>query len=70
MAKPHIRTPRWISVQWPGTCQRCGQQIAKGARAFYYPSGKRGTIYCDRDKCGQACERDFDSAMADETYLG
>ena len=57
MAKPY-----WIRARWPSKCKRCGQAIAKGSRAFYYPIGKE--LYCESDNCGQACERDFCAAEA------
>lgn len=60
--------PYWIRAKWAGKCKRCGQVIAKGARAYYHPDGK--ALYCDGDKCGQACQRDYESITGDETYLG
>lgn len=67
-AKSYPRDPRWLTVRYPGRCARCGRQIAKGARAYYYPSDK--SLYCDADGCGGACERDFSNMVEQEDFYG
>lgn len=58
------RDPAWIYVRYAGLCARCGEPIPQGQRAFYYPNGKK--LYCYRDACGPACERDFAACAHDE----
>lgn len=67
-ARSYSRDPRWLTARYPGTCRRCGRPIARGARAYYYPSDK--SLYCDADGCGGACERDFRSMAMDEELYG
>lgn len=56
--------PRWITVRYPANCYKCGRDIKKGDRAFYYPKGKN--LYCDGAACGQAADRDFQDMAAVE----
>lgn len=58
--------PYWMTCRYPGTCARCGAAIAKRERAFRY---KSGALYCSKESCGQACEREFEAAAHDEAML-
>lgn len=55
--------PRWVEARFPGKCARCGASIAKGARAFFYPSSR--SLYCAGD-CGDEASADFEAAAFDE----
>jgi hypothetical protein len=58
--------PYWLTARFTSKC-RCGAEIPKGARAFYYPRTK--TCLCE--KCGEPAAREFDAAAADEAqYSG
>jgi hypothetical protein len=49
-------------------CVRCGADIRRGARVFYYPNGKK--CYCDTPRCGQAAAAEFSAMVADERSYG
>jgi len=56
--------PRWINVEFDGSCVRCKSVICRGERAFYYPQER--SLYCARENCGQAASRDFRVRVFDE----
>lgn len=60
------RDPYWLTARFTSKCHGCDQEIRKGARAFYYPNGRK--IY--GDKCGCAASRaaDFEAARQDEDH--
>jgi len=61
--------PFWITAKYPSKCKKCGKEINKGAKAFYYPKGR--AIYCDSPDCGQQASREFQAAAEDEDwYMG
>lgn len=47
--------PRTIQARFDGTCNKCGERYAKGARVFYYPIGK--STYSG--ECAEAAAREF-----------
>ena len=47
MRTPFLRDPQWITVKMQAPCAGCRMPIARGARAFYFPSS--------RELFGQAC---------------
>lgn len=59
--------PYWLTARFNSKCSnpKCGREIKKGERAFYFPNGK--SIRCDRDECGGQASRDFEAAKADES---
>lgn len=65
--KRYSGDPYWLTLRYPGECRRCKRQLAKGERAFRY---KCGSLYCDSDRCGRACSREFEGAAFDEAILG
>jgi hypothetical protein len=63
------RDPYWITAKYPGHCAVCGADVARGDRAFYYPSSK-GLLgsHCG---CGDKAAADFTAAAMDEAmYSG
>jgi hypothetical protein len=50
--------PRWITTRYSGTCRRCGERVAAGGRAFYYPYGR--TLLCEA--CGGPAAAEFEEA--------
>lgn len=49
-----LRDPHWITVQYSGTCAACKARIAKGTRAWYYPSSRE---MFGQDCCGAGMAR-------------
>jgi hypothetical protein len=69
MARYNSRDPFWLTSRFAGKCAKCGAQIRKGDRVFYYPSTR--SIFCEkRDECGPAHSREFDASRSDEAFLG
>jgi len=62
------RDPYWTTALYPCMCVRCGADIRRGARVFYYPNGKK--CYCDTPRCGQAAAAEFSAMVADERSYG
>lgn len=64
--------PYWINLRYAGTCASCGARLPKGARAFYYPKGKK--LFGDQDACcGQGtleAERFAELALDEWAYQG
>lgn len=62
--------PYWIELRYPGTCAGCGAKLPKGARAFYYPRGKK--LFGSADACcgsGDANSESFNEmARAEYAY--
>lgn len=56
--------PRWITLKYAARCSKCGESIAKGARAYWYPGSR--SIYGDACGCARDQERDFESHRQDE----
>lgn len=50
--------PRWIEARFNGRCAACGESIAAGERAFYWPKGKR--LVCAGTDCGELEARRFE----------
>jgi len=61
----YSRDPYWLQARFASKCRKCGAQIKRGERIFYYPIEK--TAYCE--KCGQAASAEFDAAAMDEAFL-
>ena len=59
--------PYWLTARFPSKCSKCGCDIKKGARIFYYPRGK--SALCEKDECGGQASRDFNAAKADEEFM-
>lgn len=67
--KSWARDPHWITAKLACRCAKCGTDVAKGARGFYYPSSRQ--VYCAGENCGAQAARDFDAARSDEAaYQG
>ena len=64
--KRYALDPYWMNVRFPGTCRKCGRQIKRGERAFYYPNGKH--LFCEAAPCGQAAAADFQACAEDEAF--
>ena len=60
--------PRWISVNFDGSCARCKSTIRRGERVFYYPQNR--SLYCERENCGLAASHDFTARVFDEEHGG
>ena len=54
--------PHWIRVKYQGSCKQCGERLARGDQAFYYPKGR--SMYCET--CGATYSREFEAAASDE----
>ena len=67
MARRYGGDPYWLTARFSGTCAKCGKLIAKGARIFYYPNGRKS--YCDGPDCGQRASDDFHAAASDEAMM-
>jgi hypothetical protein len=61
------RDPYWTTALFPGVCAKCGRDVKRHERIFYYPNGKK--LYCESPRCGQAAAADF-SAVDDERSYG
>ena len=60
--------PRWITTRFPSKCHSCGTALPKGARAYYYPNGRR--LY--GEKCCDTAERsaaDFNAEAFDDAMM-
>ena len=71
MSRPYsnrARDPYWTTALYPGVCAKCGGEVRRNERIFYYPNGKK--VYCDTPRCGQAASADFNAAAADERSWG
>ena len=61
--------PYWLQTRYSGVCAKCMQWIKQGERAYYYPNVR--LLFCYREDCGPAHERDFRACAADErAYSG
>ena len=60
--------PRWIQTRHADRYQGCDTALPRGARAFYFPRGKRlyGAACCDK---ADHEARAFDSAAFDDTVM-
>ena len=58
----YSRDPYWMTTRYAGECAGCDKKIPKGARAYYYPNGRR--IFCEG--CGNAKSAEFESQRWDE----
>lgn len=58
--------PRWITVKYAAQCAKCETKIARGARAYYMPNGRR--MLCAADACGGDASREFNAAAFDEDF--
>jgi DNA-directed RNA polymerase subunit RPC12/RpoP len=56
------RDPHWITTRYGGQCSRCSRQIARGERAFYWPSSRE--LECDH--CGETSSARFEAEATDE----
>jgi hypothetical protein len=63
MATRYQGDPFWLTAKFAST-GRCGHEIKRGDRIFYYPKGK--AAYCPQ--CSEARAADFNSAAADEDF--
>lgn len=62
------RDPYWMNARFASKCHECGAVVPKGARAFYYPNGRKLL----GDACCGAADRaagDFEAARFDEAQL-
>jgi hypothetical protein len=59
--------PRWINVRFDSSCVRC-RSVGRGNRAFHYAQER--SLYCEREKCGQAVSLDFGARAFDENRGG
>ena len=56
--------PRWITARFRSQCAGCGEPVAKGDRAFYFPRSR--TVYGDACGCANDQSADFEAARFDE----
>lgn len=61
------RDPYWLECRSNLKCARCGAEIKRGDRAFYFPNTR--TLHCEGDDCGGQSARDFEAARFDEGGL-
>ncbi len=56
--------PYWMNARFASTCgcKKCGTEIRKGDRIFYYPNGRHALA----GSCAEAAAADFASCMFDE----
>lgn len=65
----HIQDPHWLTARFTSKCHHCAQPIRKGARAFYYPNGRK--IYGEACGCAAPRSAEFEAAAQDEAiYQG
>lgn len=62
----YARDPRWTKAKYASTCCQCRAAIAKFAKIFYFPIGKK--VYCE--KCGKPHAERFAAEVADEETTG
>lgn len=62
----YSKDPRWTKAKFASVCCQCGAAIAKFAKIFYYPIGKK--VYCA--KCGEPHAARFAAEVADEEMRG
>ena len=60
----YSRDPYWLNAKFASKC-KCGCQINKGDRIFYYPLTK--TALCP--KCSEKASREFEAARFDEDFM-
>lgn len=58
----YSQDPYWLRARYAGTCVTCHILIARGSRAWYWPSSR--VLACSI--CGEAAERRFAAEVFDE----
>lgn len=68
-ASSYAGDPHEITVRYSTRCQgkNCDADINRGDRAFYYPKGKK-VLCLGKNGCGEAAQKDFNSARQDEDF--
>lgn len=66
VTKSYTGDPYWTTARFKSTCKKCGGDIVKGERIFYYPRTK--TVYCEDAACGDAAYHDFMTMAEAEEY--
>jgi hypothetical protein len=61
----YTNDPRWTKAKFTSTCCQCGAAVAKLAKIFYFPIGKK--VYCA--KCGEPHAARFAAEVADEEMM-
>lgn len=53
--------PYWLTLKYPGHCDKCHKPLARGERAYYYPRTR--TMFGEACGHGQEAEQDFHSQV-------
>lgn len=55
--KTYRGDPYWLTLKYPGHCDKCHKPLARGERAYYYPNGRK--MFGESCGHGQEAEQDF-----------